>query len=150
MLRGLYSGLSPQAAPHDAGRNGYLTKSGAASRTLVFTGLTAVEKSATLIQLMSRWNIKPWALFVLGGLVLLMLVILYLPDVDLPDTAFHGGTAPVVAHAKANSAPTPMFVASVPQVYSPAQYEVALGRLNEVRFAPDPNFRPILLRSIRC
>jgi hypothetical protein len=99
---------------------------------------------------MSRWNVKPWALFVLGGVVFLMLLILYLPDVDLPDTAFHGGTAPVVVHAKANSAPASVFVASVPQVYSAARYELALDRLSEFRLAPHPNFRPILLRSIRC
>lgn len=99
---------------------------------------------------MSRWNVKPWALFVLGALVFLMLLIVVLPDVDLPDTAFHRGTAPVVVHAQATAAPAPVVVASVPQVHSAAQYALVLERLSEFILTGNPNFRPILFRSIRC
>ena len=54
---------------------------------------------------MKRWNISPAALVILGGVVVLMLLIVVLPDIDLPDTAFHRGTAPILVHARATSAP---------------------------------------------
>lgn len=120
------------------------------ARKVTVYGLTAIANSATLIQLMSRWNVKAWVLFVLGSVVFLMLVIVVLPDVDLPDTAFHGGTAPSVVHAKATSAPDLVIVASVPQIHSAAGCALAWERFSEFRLTRQPNFRPILLRSIRC
>jgi len=114
------------------------------------SGLTASKNSAKLFQLMSRWNVKTWTLFVLGGLVFLMLLILVLPDVDLPDTAFHRGTAPVVVHANATSAPAPVMVASALPLHSSVPYALAWHRSSEFDLTLEPNFRPILLRSIRC
>lgn len=99
---------------------------------------------------MSRWKVKESTLFVLGGLVFLMLLILVLPDVDLPDTAFHRGTAPVVVHANATSAPAPVMVASVLPLHGIVQYQLALHMLSEFDLTLEPNFRSILLRSIRC
>ena len=99
---------------------------------------------------MSRWNVKTWTLFVLGGLVFLMLLILVLPNVDLPDTAFHRGTAPVVVHANATSAPVPVMVAPALPLHGIVQYALALHTLSEFDLTLEPNFRPILLRSIRC
>lgn len=99
---------------------------------------------------MSRWKVKASTLFVLGGLVFLMLLILVLPDVDLPETAFHRGTAPVVVHANANSAPAPLMTASVLQMHGIVQYALALHMLSEFDLTLEPNLRPILLRSIRC
>jgi len=99
---------------------------------------------------MSQWKVKASTLWVLGGLVFLMLLILFLPDVDLPDTAFHRGTAPVVVHANANSAPPPLMVASVLPLHGIVQYALALHMLSEFDLTLEPNFRPILLRSIRC
>jgi len=99
---------------------------------------------------MWQWKVKASALWVLGGLVFLMLLILFLPDVDLPDTAFHRGTAPVVVHANANSAPPPLMVASVQPLHGIVQYALALHLLSEFDLTLEPNFRPILLRSIRC
>ncbi len=61
---------------------------------------------------MSNWNIKLSTLLILSGIVFLMLLIVVLPDVDLPDTAFHRGTAPVVVHAQATAAPAVVIVAS--------------------------------------
>ena len=99
---------------------------------------------------MPQWNVKAWTLFVLGGLVFLMLLILVLPDVDLPDTAFHRGTAPVVVHANATSAPAPVMVASALPLHSSVPYALAWHRSSEFNLTLEPNFRPILLRSIRC
>src|SRR5579872_887969 len=114
------------------------------------SGLTASKKSARLLQFMWQWKVKASTLWVLGGLVFLMLLILFLPDVDLPDTAFHRGTAPVVVHANANSAPAPLMVASVQPLHGIVQYALALHLLSEFDLTLEPNFRPILLRSIRC
>ncbi len=98
---------------------------------------------------MFRWKVPASTLLVLIGMVLVMLLIVYLPDVDLPDTAFHQGTAPLVVHARANAAPpvgavAPLF--RLPQSdqswFPEREHETIAGNL-------DPNFRPILLRSIR-
>jgi|ERR1700722_10457314 hypothetical protein len=99
---------------------------------------------------MSRWNVKASTLFILGSLTLVMLLIVVLPDVDLPDTAFHRGTAPVLVHAQANAAPAAVVVASL---FQSTRADRTLRRLHEpggLSADPDPNFIPILLRSIRC
>jgi len=98
---------------------------------------------------MSRWTVNPWKMFVLGSLIFIMLLIVVLPDVDLDDMAFHQGTAPLVVHAKATTAPTTIAVATVFSIPSP---EVAspIGSSEVMAANFDPNFRPILLRSIRC
>ena len=49
---------------------------------------------------MKRWR---WALLIFE--LALFALILILPQVDLPDFTFHGGTAPVVAKARLSSAP---------------------------------------------
>jgi hypothetical protein len=99
---------------------------------------------------MSQWNVKASTLFMLGGLVFLMLLIVVLPDVDLPDTAFHRGTAPVVVHASAISAPAPVMVASALPLHRIVQYALAWHPSSEFALTLEPNFRPVLLRSIRC
>jgi len=48
---------------------------------------------------MTRWR---WALLIFE--LLLIALILVLPQVDLPDYTFHGGTAPVAAKARFSSA----------------------------------------------
>ena len=99
---------------------------------------------------MSQWKIKRPALVILVGLIFLMLLIVVLPDVDLPDIAFHGGTAPVVVHAHATSAPNlvPAALASATPNLDHALRSQAQGRASAAGIPP--NFRPILLRSIRC
>jgi len=98
---------------------------------------------------MSRWNVKTSTLFVLSGVVFLMLLIVVLPDVDLPDTAFHQGTAPVLVHARATAAPVVVAVAAIFQFPSPTLKPVSYRDLEDAASHLDPNFRPILLRSIR-
>jgi len=48
---------------------------------------------------------KWWRWTLLGFELFLFALILVLPQVDLPDFTFHGGTAPVVAKAKVCSPP---------------------------------------------
>lgn len=97
---------------------------------------------------MSRWNIKASTLFILSCLIFIMLLIVVLPDVDLDDMAFHQGTAPLLVHARATSAPSTVAIAAVYQLPSAQMWgpsrdsELIAGNL-------DPNFRPIVLRSIR-
>jgi hypothetical protein len=49
---------------------------------------------------MKRWK---WVILIFE--LVLCSLILVLPQVDLPDFAFHGGTAPVTARARLNSTP---------------------------------------------
>jgi hypothetical protein len=98
---------------------------------------------------MSRWKINSATLVILSIVVVFMLVIVVLPQVDLPDTAFHQGTAPLVVHARATMQPAIVAVAALFQfphvvhLWRPErELEIAANTL-------DPNFRPILLRSIR-
>jgi hypothetical protein len=79
-----------------------------------------------------------------------MLLIVVLPDVDLPDTAFHRGTAPIVVHAQATSAPVAVIVAPVLPTHNDAAFAWLRSLLTEFSTVLDPNFRPILLQSIRC
>jgi hypothetical protein len=56
---------------------------------------------------------RSWRLSLLIFEILLFALILVLPQVDLPDFTFHGGTAPVVAKAKSSSPPAFVTVAPV-------------------------------------
>ena len=58
---------------------------------------------------MTRWR---WALLIFE--LLLIALILVLPQVDLPDYTFHGGTAPVAAKARLSSASSGAGVAILP------------------------------------
>ncbi len=98
---------------------------------------------------MSHWNIKASSLFILSCVVFLMLLIVVLPDVDLPDTAFHRGTAPVVVHSAATSAPVAVTVAAILQFPDSGQTSRAMHDLGTPVAVTDPNFRPILFCSIR-
>ena len=98
---------------------------------------------------MLRWKVPASTLFVLIGMVFIMLLIVYLPDVDLPDTAFHQGTAPLVVHSRANAAPPMVAVAGLFQFPESDQFWSPERERGVVAGHGDPNFRPILLRSIR-
>jgi hypothetical protein len=98
---------------------------------------------------MSRWNINAPKLLILSIVVCFMLVIVVLPDVDLPDTAFQQGTAPLVVHARTTVAPAVVAVAVVFQFPQVFQFWQPERELELVASTLDPNFRPILLRSIR-
>jgi hypothetical protein len=79
-----------------------------------------------------------------------MLLIVVLPDVDLLDTAFQRGTAPIAVHAQATTAPAAF---NVPATFLlPYKSPESFGHFRELRnlaVFSAPNFIPILLRSIR-
>lgn len=98
---------------------------------------------------MSRWNVNASTLIILSIVVLFMLVIVVHPDIDLPDTAFHRGTAPLVVHAQATTAPPVVVIAGLFQLPHTAEFWRFDREFEEVASTLDPNFHPILLRSIR-
>jgi hypothetical protein len=99
---------------------------------------------------MGRWTIKPSCLFVLMTLLFLMVLILVLPEVDLPDTAFHRGTAPVDVHAQVTSTPALLSVSTVVPFSFPAQ-TASRRREHSLVFAhTGSSFLPLLHRSLRC
>jgi len=112
-------------------------------------GLTSAPNSGKTYAKMSRWNVNSSTLAILGVVVFLMLLIVVLPDVDLPDTAFHRGTAPVVVHAQATAAPGTFTVATLFQFPDSDQAARPFHDWGATAVSSDPNFRPILLRSIR-
>jgi hypothetical protein len=99
---------------------------------------------------MSQWKVKKSTLFILSCLTVIMLLIVVLPDVDLPDTAFHQGTAPLVVHARGTTAPATVAVATVVQLPDPSGISGGFREPEKLADNLDPNFRPILLRAIRC
>ena len=78
-----------------------------------------------------------------------MLLIVVLPDVDLPDTAFHRGTAPIVVHTQATSGPPALAVAGPAAPFLTTESVPFLGEERVVAHFAAPNFLPIFHRSIR-
>lgn len=114
-----------------------------------FVGFDAAQLCATF-EAMGRWTIKPSCLFVLMALLFLIVVILVLPEVDLPDTAFHGGTAPVDVHAQVTSAPTLLSVSMVVPFSFSAQTALRRRERFLVSAHTGSGFLPLLHRSLRC
>jgi hypothetical protein len=98
---------------------------------------------------MTRWKISRGALFLLMGFLVLIVVILILPDVDLLDTAFHRGTAPVLEHSRATSAPSLLTVRILtPVMFSREAAESQLERSSLSHLTLQS--LPILHQSLRC
>jgi hypothetical protein len=99
---------------------------------------------------MSRWNVKTSTLILLGSVVFIVLLLVVLPNVDPPDTAFHRGTAPVVVHAQATATPPATLVASAFQIANAVAHEwIPLPLAASAVVSPSDSL-PILLCSIRC
>jgi hypothetical protein len=99
---------------------------------------------------MLRWTISPARLFLLGFAVSVILLLVVLPQVDPLDTAFHRGTAPVVVHATATSAPA---ILSLAVPFDFFQSAAAPGHSHEqatVIGYSSPKFLRILHHSFRC
>jgi len=99
---------------------------------------------------LAQWNVKPWALVVLGVLMLAVLLIVVIPDdIDMPDTAFHGNTGPTAIHAQATDAPAMVMVATVYQFPKAPETYPPFYQAGDLVGSPDPNSVPILLKTIR-
>lgn len=113
-------------------------------------GLTSCSISGKTERIMSRWKVNTSTVFILTSLIFIMLLIVVLPDVDLPDTAFHRGTAPVVVHTQATSAPVAIAFAVAFQWSDTTKNHPPFYQPGSLIITPEPNSRSILLRSIRC
>ena len=114
-------------------------------------GLTSSSHSGKSNTLnMARWKIKPSSLVILGSVIFVMLLIVVLPDVDLLDTAFQRGTAPIAVHAQGTSAPAAV---SIFYTFRFPHTDAAVFRhfrgIRIIATDSPPNFLPILLRSLR-
>ena len=99
---------------------------------------------------MSRWNASTSTLILLGSAVFVVLLLVVLPDVDPPDTAFHRETAPVVLHAQANATPPLMVVAALLPRVATAQRDWLALCLSKTAVLLLLTDRIIRLCSIRC
>lgn len=95
---------------------------------------------------MSRWR---WALLIFE--LVLFAVILILPQVDLPDFTFHGGTAPVAMKARLSRGTARSSIVNNP-VALPSPVPLLEGRIETENspIATDANTRLSLLCTLTC
>lgn len=99
---------------------------------------------------MGDWTIRPLCAILLLALLVMIGLIQILPQVDLPDTAFHEDTAPVVTKFRATSAPVlPVVVVSDQLALFHFASEYFWEKLPEPMIAT-ANFVPILHCSLLC
>jgi hypothetical protein len=99
---------------------------------------------------MERWTISPWSLSVLVCLLVFVVLILVLPQVDLPDTAFHGGTSPLDVHSRVTYAPGLLSVSAVVPFDFSTHPAARRPEHSLVLAHAASSFLPLLHRSLRC
>jgi len=93
---------------------------------------------------------KPGSWILLVLLMASVVVILALPEVDLPDTAFYTNTAPTVLHARTSPSRAPLvWVATLILSLFLLSWEPRRPRVRLVVHTEN-NFLPILYRSLLC
>lgn len=93
---------------------------------------------------------KRWQFSILIFELALFAAILVLPQVALPDFTFHGGTAPVAAHARVCDRPAATAIAVAPQIV-PSQPSAHLaGELPHVPAPPEVHSRLSRLCVLIC
>ena len=78
---------------------------------------------------------RSWRRSLLIFEIVLFALILVLPQVDLPDFTFHGGTAPVVAKAKSSSPPVFVTVGPVLPELSRRVHPLEIDIIGSHRYA---------------
>lgn len=63
------------------------------------------RKPRCMVFNMGQWRINSWSLALLIGALTVIALVLVLPQVDLLDTAFHLGTAPILIHSQGTAKP---------------------------------------------
>jgi hypothetical protein len=145
-----HTAMERQRPRSDSNIEGFESTLHSDRRNTAFPALTGILNSGKTNQVMSRWNASTSTLILLGSAVFVVLLLVVLPDVDPPDTAFHRETAPVVLHAQANASPPLMLVAPVLPRVAAAQYDWVSLRLSKTAVLLPPHDRTIQLCSIRC
>ncbi len=91
-----------------------------------------------------------WRLVVLIFELTLFAIILILPQVDLPDFTFCGGTAPVAARARLSSSTVRIAMQVAPQLPLPDQTTEARGEILDVPAPVTLGSRLSRLRVLIC
>jgi hypothetical protein len=99
---------------------------------------------------MCRWSLNTSSLFLLMSLLAIIFLILVLPQVDLPDTAFHRGTAPVEVHSRVTAVPTMVGIIAAFRFSSSTQTAFPRREHSLLSARSTPSFLPLLHRSLRC
>jgi hypothetical protein len=100
---------------------------------------------------MPQWRVSALSVFLLAGLIVLILLIVLIPDdVDLPDAAFHRGTAPLALRALATAEPMAIIIAIVSALLSLTESLFRSYLDWDLELSSSSTSRPILLRKIRC
>ena len=94
---------------------------------------------------MKQWR---WALLIFE--LFLFALILVLPQVDLPDFTFHGGTAPVVARSRMSSAPVLAMATTSLQSRSPQPYRETRSLPTNSAIRPNPHSLLSLFVALLC
>jgi hypothetical protein len=63
------------------------------------------NRRGAILDTVSHWTIKRGPVVLLCFVLLVILLVQILPQVDLLDTAFHRGTAPLVIHSQSTARP---------------------------------------------
>jgi hypothetical protein len=101
--------------------------------------------------MMGEWTLKPVGTLLLLVLLVTIGLIQVLPQVDLPDTAFHEDTAPVVTKFRATSAPVmPVIAVSAGFGLFNLMPEYLLESLRDHPITSVANSFPILYCSLLC
>lgn len=95
-------------------------------------------------------SMKRWQVAVLVFELVLFAAILVLPQVALPDFAFHEGTAPVAAHARVCDPAPGSAIAVVPQILAPEPGTLVGGEIPDVSAPPATHARLARLCVLIC
>jgi hypothetical protein len=109
--------------------------------------LTQLRRAISLDR-MKGWGISRWRVLVLASVLVAILLIVLIPDEwDLPDTAFQGGTAPLVIHARTTSGPALLSI-SVPVKVAISPDIRQSGGVSSLLSAQSPSLSVLI--SLRC
>jgi hypothetical protein len=119
-------------------------------RSSTFVPLTDVPVTSKLTPIVAKWNVAPSVSVFLLGILILIGLIQVLPQVDLPDTAFHEDTAPVVVKFRVAAAPVTFsaILTVRPQISTAAPSEFRVMSIRPIH--DSGNLVPILHCSLLC
>jgi len=112
--------------------------------------LTVVSITSKLSPIVAKWNVAPIVSFALLGILMLIGLIQVLPQVDLPDTAFHEDTAPMVV--KFRVAALPVMLAAITS-FRPQPSTILVSESREALRRPihvSKNLVPVVHCSLLC
>jgi hypothetical protein len=103
---------------------------------------------AITLKRVKAWSISRWQVLLLASVLVAILLIVLIPDQwDLPDTAFQGGTAPLVIHARTSSGPAFLSI-SAPARVSISPETRQSGGDSSLFSAQSPSLSVLI--SLRC